>query len=660
MLLQGLCLLLSCQIASAVTVYDVQGVFTPGSATTTPDTASGTSVYDPPTYTGVQAAAWNPIILAPPPVPSPPITSQFALLLLNSAQEVANLSIQQNGAFLGFSIEMSVIDQVIGLNGSFLQTPFLNLMALISERAGGVRIRVGGNTQDFAVEVSTLPDYKDIEKDKEDTNNPMLNNVSSLVGAKWWLGIPFNDTSDLRLQIVELGEAILGDNIIGFQLGNEPDQYAGHGHRPGNYSPTDYFNDFELVSEVITNDSKIPVHNNLVAPSVSGQWTPEQVWDTGFIPAFSDVLGALAVEHYPFDNCGAVYPDGGFGPPIDPQAIFPAYLTHASGQSIVEPFLNSTYIAQQAGKPFLMFETNTASCGGFPGVSDSFGAALWGIDYGLQMVYANFSGANMHVGGVDDSYNPFTPQPTNMSSTGQWTIGPIFYSVIVAAEALGPSGTAQVVDLNANSYNPYTPAYAIYEHGSLARIALFSYITDPSGASMITVNISVGGGSINEPSSTPAQVSAKYLLAESVSAKENFTWAGQTFGPLFRSDSRLQGNQDVKTVQCDQSAGVCQVSVPAPGFALVFLSSTVLEESTPSSTATFATTTYLDWVDVVTATIPQSVLATMNGDNGVDREVLKSTSEGSSGVQRTTRVGSAVVAVAAMFTGFLFLHGAFH
>lgn len=52
-----------------------------------------------------------------------------------------------------------------------------------------------------------------------------------------------------------------------------------------------------------------------------------------------------------------------------------------------------------------MFETNTASCGGFPGLSDSFGAALWALDYGLQMAYGNFSGALLHVGGSDAVYN---------------------------------------------------------------------------------------------------------------------------------------------------------------------------------------------------------------------------------------------------------------
>ena len=53
----------------------------------------------------------------------------------------------------------------------------------------------------------------------------LLGNISSLVNAKWYLGIPLNDTSDLRLEIAEYGQAILGDKLIGLQVGNEPDLY---------------------------------------------------------------------------------------------------------------------------------------------------------------------------------------------------------------------------------------------------------------------------------------------------------------------------------------------------------------------------------------------------------------------------------------------------
>ena len=114
--------------------------------------------------------------------------------------------------------------------------------------------------------------------------------------------------------------------------------------------------------------------------------------------------------------------------------------------------------------------------------------------------------------------------PTNQSTFRQWTIGPIYYSALVMAEALGPSNTTQVVDLLPNNANIYTPAYSIYEGGTLARILLFNYVSDPSGASDLTVqlNLSGAGGSPG-----PSQVQVKYLQASSVSQKGNFTWANQ-------------------------------------------------------------------------------------------------------------------------------------
>lgn len=108
-----------------------------------------------------------------------------------------------------------------------------------------------------------------------------------------------------------------------------------------------------------------------------------------------------------------------------------------------------------------------------------------------------------------------------MSAFEQWSVGAVFYSTLVVAEALGTTGTAQVTDLQANADNIYTPAYAIYENGNVARVVLMNYVTDPSGASTYTASIGFGGGPV------PQQVTVKYLLAPSVSEKSNISWAGQ-------------------------------------------------------------------------------------------------------------------------------------
>ncbi|EEB91616.1 hypothetical protein MPER_09998, partial [Moniliophthora perniciosa FA553] len=267
--------------------------------------------------------------------------------------------------------------------------------------------------------------------------------------------------------------------------------------------------------------------HKLIGPSVAtGAWTPEMVWDTGFIGAYSSnggLLGGLAVEHFPDDNCFALY-GSSVGQPKELQSTFSNYLNHTSAQILVGRYLNSSRISIDAGLPFFMFEANTASCGGFPGISDSFGAALWMLDYGLQMAWGNFSGSLMH---------PFTPPPTNESLYHQWTIGASYYAALITAEVFGSSNTSRIVDLQAqaqpNPFNPsgdatsiYQPQYAIYDRDTLARIALFNFITDASGASdyFAQLRISASGQTVD-------QVFVKYFLSDSVSTKDNITWAGQ-------------------------------------------------------------------------------------------------------------------------------------
>lgn len=46
----------------------------------------------------------------------------------------------------------------------------------------------------------------------------------------------------------------------------------------------------------IAADSNIPIRNNLIVPSVSTNWSPESVWNTGIITSYSPEIGALSVE----------------------------------------------------------------------------------------------------------------------------------------------------------------------------------------------------------------------------------------------------------------------------------------------------------------------------------------------------------------------------
>lgn len=120
---------------------------------------------------------------------------------------------------------------------------------------------------------------------------------------------------------------------------------------------------------------------------------------------FQRIFPPDVVSSYPNNNCAALYGTATFGPINVPQDTIWQFLNHTMVVQLVQPYVNSANIAKAHNKPFIMFETNTASCGGFPGISSSFTAALWAIDYGLQMASVGFTGANVHVGGQNVYYN---------------------------------------------------------------------------------------------------------------------------------------------------------------------------------------------------------------------------------------------------------------
>lgn len=62
-------------------------------------------------YTGLKA--YDPTVLNPPPIPNPAPAAQYTIQLIQNANGVTGLSVPTiSGSFLGFSIEVSVINQV--------------------------------------------------------------------------------------------------------------------------------------------------------------------------------------------------------------------------------------------------------------------------------------------------------------------------------------------------------------------------------------------------------------------------------------------------------------------------------------------------------------------------------------------------------------------
>jgi hypothetical protein len=141
-------------------------------------------------------------------------------------------------------------------------------MANLVARSGAVHIRVGGNSQEDAELLETLPGVSPgtiLSKDKNNTSNPtqtppldytqdllvMLGKISEFTNVFWYLGksymacalkikfelslgVPFYNITPVDTDIIVVGDGTLGDRVLAYQVGNEPDLYGfnGRNHRP--------------------------------------------------------------------------------------------------------------------------------------------------------------------------------------------------------------------------------------------------------------------------------------------------------------------------------------------------------------------------------------------------------------------------------------------
>jgi hypothetical protein len=112
-----------------------------------------------------------------------------------------------------------------------------------------------------------------------------------------------------------------------------------------------------------------------VAPSTccgTEGFTLGDVLSSNWLTDNIDKVHQVSVQRYPNNNCRIN------GQETNPQDIFSTYLNHGSLSSIVaNEYASDSARIQGMGKELVMLETNTGACGGFPGLSTSFGAAMW-------------------------------------------------------------------------------------------------------------------------------------------------------------------------------------------------------------------------------------------------------------------------------------------
>ncbi|KAG9009888.1 hypothetical protein FRB94_011334 [Tulasnella sp. JGI-2019a] len=487
--------------------------------------------------------------------------------------------------FFGISFEMQVINTIIGNTPTTIPGPIQAYLGNIRNRTNNpLRLRVGGNSMDNSYYIPTQTDMISGAVDNVNYSpiqfGPVLIDTisqlgNSIGGAVWDVGLGLAhinaslDTTALALY----AHNVLGNSLDSYQLGNEPDLYLMQGKRPGqtNYTVQNLIDDFANVlgqMHSIANLSGAP----MAGPEICCEWDLNATLNEGFLGAFKNYLKYITVQKYPQVNCPGLPP---------PPTTLDYYVNHFNVIGLASTWLDGVQTAQQAGINVSMTEFNTASCGGIPGVSNTFAAALWTIDYVLQLASLGYASAYIHTREAGVTYNLFDAPAAGVDpNTPGWTTGTPYHALLVVAEAFHKltSPIMSVVDLHLTSPNNTLVGYALYPTPNAtsprrppSRFVLFNYANTGTGEFYFTpnytgINPSAGDMAVSVPD---GNITVKYLLASDLNANMNISWAGQ----VVSGGGVLTGDPANTTFpKCDGVGGSsCTITVPGPGLALVFL-----------------------------------------------------------------------------------------
>ncbi|KAG8905052.1 hypothetical protein FRC01_008498, partial [Tulasnella sp. 417] len=391
-------------------------------------------------------------------------------------------------------------------------------------------------------------------------------------GSQWDVGLGLvhvadgNNTVNLAVTAAQK----LGNRLDAFLLGNEPDLYSSHGLRPGqaNYTVQNYIDDYANILGQIHSIPEL-VNVPMGGPTICCSWDLYTLLANGYLGAFRPFLKYLTLQHYPQNNC--------FDRPLSFDIGY--YTNHANVMGLATYNLQGVRLAQESGLNVSMSEFNSVSCGGYPGISNTFAALLWTIDYALQLASLGYTSAYIHTREPGVTYNLFDPPAANLDqNTPGWTTGAPYHSLLFISEALHTDGAKGmgVVDIQAPS--PTTAAnsvaaYAIYPTPlpSIARMPPTRFVIINYAANgPLTFQFNQNNTGVNPTTGgimSIGTVTVKQLTAASLATNANITWAGQ----VVDGGGNLQGTVANTTVTGCGSATGCAIEVPGPGAVIVYL-----------------------------------------------------------------------------------------
>lgn len=401
-------------------------------------------------------------------------------------------------AFMGLSYESSQLS-----HPQFFSSSNHDLIQFFRTLGTAGILRIGGNMSEFTVwdpkgTVAAISgEVEGPDPGKGTTKlfpiTPLaIDNLAGFLRATGWkliygLNLARGDASSAAEEAKYVA-ATIGDRLVAFQFGNEPDLFKHNGDKTHRWTYDEFIAKWKSFYAA--------VHTALPHAPIAG---PDTSFNPKWVERFAQDVGhdiALQTNHY--------YAEG---PPTDPRMTID-YLLHP-GERLQSHILSAIEVAKKSGIPYRMSEGNTCYSAGKKGVSDTFASALWAADFMLSVAQAGGTGVNLH-GGGNGLYTPIAGSPSE-----GFVARPIYYGMLFAAQFL--DSTLLKTDLDSSGKN--IAAYAARTHKQL-QLAIIN--REPAAVS-IALDTSRLKGSQNG--------SIWRLEAPSIESTSNVSFAKATVSP---------------------------------------------------------------------------------------------------------------------------------
>lgn len=495
-------------------------------------------------------------------------------------------------AFMSFSIEFVFWPDFAG-NKSHPNRFSDNLLENLGQLQG-VRpyVRVGGNTQDYALYDESLPyavnGTYDLKRSKDypttiDIGPSFFESYSTFNNTKFTHGFNLGiggikpEGRAALLATVPLACKAIGKaNLDMWEYGNEPDLFSISAQgpvRPLTWNAEEYvkewLNGTRDIRGALEKSCPDMLEGDLygyVAPSNGGVYNPLQAGEQWSEGLNRDGNVKLFSTHN--------YISGAESPGVTLQdTLMNHHKTTQSVDAHVRTYRDLTAHHDDV-PPHILGEHNSLYHQGKPGLSNSFGAALWGIDFNLYAASVGIKRVHMHMG-TDYRYGSWQPITTSTTVAGT---KPPYYGNVAVAAMLSPGRAVPPPRISVAHISLPTPraaAYAAYHNSTLARLLVLNLEAHNS-----TVN---GTGEIPDPTA-PARPLFRYafavpglhgsarvqrLFANGSDAISGITWDGWSYNQELADGRPVRLRNVTVGERVEVREGVVEVEVPASQAVLV-------------------------------------------------------------------------------------------